>query len=151
MRSKDFQEEFEAVLARCQRLKEENDRLRRLLFEHGIPLPPQHTGIPPAPPTEAGSGAGTVNHRSSPEAKIALFRSLFRGREDVYAVRWESRNGRHGYMPAAERDWKTYLASAPEKRRKVDRHDAEIVAFNRRSDSQAPGRRDHGWHLSLAL
>ena len=48
MRSKDFQEEFEAVLARCQRLKEENDRLRRLLFEHGIPLPPQHAGIPPA-------------------------------------------------------------------------------------------------------
>ena len=25
-----------------------------------------------------------VHHRSSPEAKIALFRSLFRGREDVY-------------------------------------------------------------------
>src|SRR5437870_9002970 len=127
MRSKDFQEEFEAVLARCQRLKQENHRLRRLLFEHGIPLPPQHTGIPPAPPTEAGSGAGTVNHRSSPEAKIALFRSVFRGREDVYAVRWESRNGRHGYMPAAERDWKTYLASAPEERRKVDRQTRKLL------------------------
>ena len=54
MRSKDLQEEFEAVLARCQRFEEENDRLRRLLFEHGIPLPPQHAGNPPAPPTEAG-------------------------------------------------------------------------------------------------
>ena len=26
-----------------------------------------------------------INNQSSPEAKIALFRSLFRGREDVYA------------------------------------------------------------------
>src|SRR5438105_15682377 len=109
MRSKDFQEEFEVALARCQRLKEENDRLRRLLFEHGIPLPPQHAGIPPAPPTEAGTGAGTVNHRSSPDAKIAPFRSGFGGRADVYAVRWESRNGRHGYMPAAEPCWHTSL------------------------------------------
>ena len=32
-----------------------------------------------------------VHNRSSPEAKIALFRSLFRGREDVYARRFESR------------------------------------------------------------
>lgn len=32
-----------------------------------------------------------VHHRSSPDAKIALFRSLFRGREDVYPRRFESR------------------------------------------------------------
>lgn len=29
----------------------------------------------------------SVNQGSSPEQKVALFRSLFRGREDVYAVR----------------------------------------------------------------
>jgi hypothetical protein len=39
-----------------------------------------------------------VNQRSSAEAKIALFRSLFRGREDVYARRFVSRKtGRAGY------------------------------------------------------
>ncbi len=32
----------------------------------------------------------SVTDQSSPEAKIALFRSLFRGREDVYARRFES-------------------------------------------------------------
>jgi len=32
-----------------------------------------------------------VNHQSSAEEKIALFRSLFRGREDVYPRRFESR------------------------------------------------------------
>jgi hypothetical protein len=42
--------------------------------------------------------------RSSPvEAKIALFRSLFRGRVDVYPRRFESRKtGRSGYAPMAE-------------------------------------------------
>lgn len=29
--------------------------------------------------------------------KIELFRSLFRGREDIFAVRWESSQGRRGY------------------------------------------------------
>gem|GEM_PF-5191503 len=33
--------------------------------------------------------------------KLALFRRLFRGREDVYAVRWENAKlGRGGYKPA---------------------------------------------------
>lgn len=35
--------------------------------------------------------------------KVALFRRLFQGREDVYAVRWERRDGRGGYSPAAMR------------------------------------------------
>ena len=42
-----------------------------------------------------------VHHRSPSEAKIALFRSLFRGRDDVYARRFESRKtGKSGYQPA---------------------------------------------------
>ena len=32
-----------------------------------------------------------VHHRSSVDAKMALFRSLFRGRDDVYPRRFESR------------------------------------------------------------
>jgi len=47
-----------------------------------------------------------VNHRSAPEAKIALFRSLFRGRDDVYPRRFESRKtGRSGYAPACANEW----------------------------------------------
>jgi hypothetical protein len=41
------------------------------------------------------------NQHSLAEAKIALFRSMFRGREDVYPRRFESRKtGRAGYSPA---------------------------------------------------
>ena len=32
-----------------------------------------------------------INNNSSPETKITLFRSLFRGREDVYAKRFENK------------------------------------------------------------
>ncbi|MDD3771974.1 MAG: DEAD/DEAH box helicase family protein [Weeksellaceae bacterium] len=35
----------------------------------------------------------------SPSSQIQLFRSLFKGREDVFAVRWEKGN-KSGYMPA---------------------------------------------------
>jgi hypothetical protein len=47
---------------------------------------------------------GTVNNHSSPAAKIALFRSLFRGREEIYPRRFESRKtGKSGYQPALSR------------------------------------------------
>ena len=47
-----------------------------------------------------------MNNRSSPDSKIALFRHLFRGREDVYARRFESRKtGASGYQPACANEW----------------------------------------------
>jgi superfamily II DNA or RNA helicase len=49
-----------------------------------------------APPPHA-----TESPKLSPPEKILLFRSLFKGREDVYPKMWISRNGeRKGYMPA---------------------------------------------------
>ncbi len=39
-------------------------------------------------------------------AKIALFRSLFRGRADVFPRRWENeKRGKSGYSPACENEW----------------------------------------------
>jgi superfamily II DNA or RNA helicase/very-short-patch-repair endonuclease len=55
-----------------------------------------------------------VDQRSSPEAKIALFRSLFRGREDVYPRRFESRKtGRAGYAPACANEWVRGVCEKP--------------------------------------
>ncbi len=40
---------------------------------------------------------------------MKLFRSLFHGRDDVYAVRWEGRNnGKAGYSPAHRKVWGIY-------------------------------------------
>jgi hypothetical protein len=41
------------------------------------------------------------------QSHIDIYRSLFRGRKDVYAVRWEKDN-RSGHMPAYKVDWDDY-------------------------------------------
>jgi len=47
-----------------------------------------------------------INNYSPPETKITLFRSLFKGREDVYAKRFESvKTGKSGYQPVCRNEW----------------------------------------------
>ena len=55
-----------------------------------------------------------VNQHSPAEAKIALFRSLFHGREDVYPRRFESRKtGRAGYAPVCGNEWVQGICEKP--------------------------------------
>jgi len=102
-----------------QRLREENVRLRCLLQKHGIQIPAAQstTGTPVT--TNALPSAHIPVLKA--EQRIALFRSLFHGRDDVYAVRWENADARSGYMPKADRDWKAYLRAKDEDRRRSDR------------------------------
>ena len=103
-----------ALSEKCRRLEDENQQLRALLTENGL-------GLPTTP--KAGQKPQTPPARSmlSTAQKIALVRSLFRGREDVYAQRWESPDGRSGYSPRTERDWKAFYAAKPEDRKRVDK------------------------------
>ena len=65
------------------------------------------------PVTPAASPAGVERH-SPAHLKIALFRSLFRGREDLYARRFENRRtGRAGYAPACAHEWVRGLCEKP--------------------------------------
>lgn len=109
------------LTARCERLEREIERLRSLLDLNGIAIPPAELISPKVPPA--------VSHLKTPE-KIALFRSLFRGREDVYARRWESPDGRTGYSPNAERDWKAYYAAKPEDRKRVDKETKKNIPLD---------------------
>ena len=115
---------IESALEESARLREENSRLRRLLAEHSIPIPTAASN------NEAPSPAGELlGERTVPDKaaqRLALFRSLFRGREDVYAVRWEKPDGRAGYAPKADRDWKAYLGARESDRRKVDRQTRKL-------------------------
>lgn len=55
-----------------------------------------------------------VDHRSPPEMKVALFRALFRGREDVYPRRFESRRtGNAGYQPVCANEWVRGICEKP--------------------------------------
>ena len=57
---------------------------------------------------------GLVERTSPSHAKIALFRSLFRGREDVYPRRFESRKtGKSGYAPACANEWVRGICEKP--------------------------------------
>jgi hypothetical protein len=61
-----------------------------------------------------GRDSEQIHHHSPVESKISLFRSLFRGREDVYPLRFESRKtGKCGYQPACANEWVTGLCEKP--------------------------------------
>lgn len=101
------------------RLRAENAQLRRLLAQHGIPAPvPERNDQSPLPTAKPVAVVAAGDRAAQ---RIALYRSLFRGRDDVYAVRWASPDGRSGYSPRADRDWQAYLAAKESDRRKVDR------------------------------
>ena len=75
-------------------------QITQLEQEKAALLHGQETLLPPSgsPPL--------VTNQSSQEAKIVLFRNLFRGREDVYPKRFESlKTGKSGYQPACRNAW----------------------------------------------
>ena len=45
--------------------------------------------------------------------KIELYLSLFGGRSDVYAKRWESRSGKSGYSPVCSNEWRPGVCLKP--------------------------------------
>jgi len=48
----------------------------------------------------------SITNESAEEQKVTLFRSLFRGREDVFPKRFESkRTGKSGYQPVCRNEW----------------------------------------------
>lgn len=79
------------------RISEENMRLRQKL------------GLTEIPDESIGSPlieTVSVHKYSSSKEKIELFRSLFLGREDVFARRWQSASsGKSGYQPVCENEW----------------------------------------------
>lgn len=88
------------ALEECARLREENERLKALL------------GIKTEKPAVQSTSTPVTND-SSPDAKISLFRSLFTGRDDVYPIRWEGKNGKSGYSPACSNEWYRVLCGKP--------------------------------------
>lgn len=88
-------------------LQAENARLIALLDAHGIdwqpPVEPARILLVPVDPSSA------LDTRS----KVALFRRLFRGRTDIYPLRWESNSGKSGYAPACANEWRPGVCEKP--------------------------------------
>jgi superfamily II DNA or RNA helicase len=86
------------------RLRAENARLAGLLEAHAIAWreakPTDGCTVSPSPPLSTGE-------------KVALFGRLFRGRTDIYPVRWESKAGKSGYSPACANEWRAGVCEKP--------------------------------------
>jgi hypothetical protein len=126
----DLGAKLEEAIAQAQQLRDEVQQLKVILVQHSIPLPepktrqPATTGCLPTPSEVAKIGTLADN-----PAKIGLFRALFRGREDVYAERWRTKDGTWAYRPAGKKNWLAVLASRPEEYKKVDRETRTLFAF----------------------
>lgn len=113
MLSDDLKSQLEKALAENAKLRDENRRLREQLgltatdIESIVAEPIQTTIF------ETDQGPIAITNLSSAEDKIALFKSLFRGREDVFALRWQGRDGISGYSPTCLHEWDRSLCAKP--------------------------------------
>ena len=112
---------YEELYEKHQKLLEENKRLKienedfkiRLglalpLFGSEIHLMEEEKVL-----SDRLSDQEQVTNNSSPEEKINLFKSLFRGRDDVYAKRWQNKEGKSGYSPVCLNEWVKGICSKP--------------------------------------
>lgn len=98
--SVDFAERVK-LLQRIQELEEENARLKKMLGVEKELLDS---------PTLTKNEVIPAMQRLTPEEKVALFRSLFCCREDVFARRWYSATtGKSGYQPVCRNEWNPQL------------------------------------------
>lgn len=113
----DIQVRLKTTQEECNRLREENERLRAILgIDHSLPGKPASQAVSVTKPSSI-----PASEVYTPEKKIALFRNLFHGREDVFALRWEGKGGKSGYSPAGSMDWRAIHAAKPEDRKRVGR------------------------------
>ena len=91
------EEELAALIARAAELKREKAALLQTPAVLGL-----------------NDNQTTVTNQSSQDEKIALFRSLFRGREDMYPRRFESvKTGKKGYQPVCRNEWVSGICEKP--------------------------------------
>jgi hypothetical protein len=97
------------LMAELDALRAENARLRALLGLDAGPVGQVEEPVEllPVAPEPRDPGVRQIADRSSPrELKVALFRTLFAGRDDVYALRWANdRSGRSGWRPSVRGGW----------------------------------------------
>ena len=89
----DWLEERQQLIGRIKELEAENAELRKRLGEDIAPVQRELTAM----------------RRLSLQEKVDLFRSLFKGREDVFARRWYSKtSGKAGYQPVCQNEWNQF-------------------------------------------
>lgn len=154
---------YEELLARLRALEQENAELRGRLgmgksAPKGQDLPQRDSSPaeparpaaecdkkPPVPPRMPEKG---IHLYSPPQEKIALFRSLFHGREDVFAQRWQSaKTGKSGYSPVCGNEWKSGVCQKPKGHCSECKHRELLPLTDERIDRHLRGRDNLGWDV----
>jgi hypothetical protein len=103
-------EKYQNVLQENQRLIAENEAYRKRLgssiSEACLNYDANDNPVSINPPTP-------INNNSSPADKIKLFMSLFKGRDDVCAKRWQNKEDRSGYSPVCRNEWAKGVCNKP--------------------------------------
>lgn len=100
---KNFEEKYYELCKKYSALLTENEELKSILRQYGIAYPVMK--IMDETPTFSSTTFPLVN--LSLDEKVQLFRSFFKGREDVFARRWFSRaTGKCGYQPVCTNEWR---------------------------------------------
>ncbi|WP_312813850.1 TOTE conflict system archaeo-eukaryotic primase domain-containing protein [Sedimentibacter sp.] len=115
MKYEELYEKYQELLEENMRLKAENEDFKNQLglvlpvFNSEIHITPKEEGEP----LDQYNCSGQINNCSSPQDKINLFMSLFKGRGDVYAKRWQNKEGRTGYSPVCLNEWEKGICGKP--------------------------------------
>lgn len=92
-----------ALTQRIQELERENARLKAILDKNGIEYESFESKTCETNHLEA---TAVSTCQFTLQEKVALFQSLFQGREDVFARRWySSTTQKSGYQPVCNREW----------------------------------------------
>ncbi len=110
----DWEKLCKELQLRVAELEKENQVLRCRLVLSEADHPTLADNPKPGVPRQPITPVSGVHRRSPPEEKIRLFRSLFRGREDVFARRWYSMpKKKGGYAPVCANEWKYGVCIKP--------------------------------------
>jgi hypothetical protein len=113
-------QKFNLLLNENDRLIKENSRLRAQLglgesepIQNTVTAKTTKLKIPGHESVYENCLSG-VDRKSDSPAKIRLFMSLFKGRDDVYAKRWENKDkGTSGYSPVCLYQWQPGVCGKP--------------------------------------
>jgi len=99
--------------SRLSRLAEEGEAIRSRLTALRAELDSGDSG-PQLSPDDGPSAPESLPSPLTPTEKVGVFRSLFRGRDDVYPKLWMNhKTGRTGYAPACSNEWVRGVCEKP--------------------------------------
>lgn len=143
-----LEDKYNAALAHIEELKLEVARLKSLL---GLTVEENRTSTDEQTTTNSTSpakvskettvGESNVHQYSTVEDKLAIYQSYFRGRDDVYPIRWSNKQGKSGYSPVCANEW-TSVCEKPRVKCSVCKHQSFMPLTNEVLSSHLDARQD---------